>query len=122
MPRFDRRRLLGAGLGSTLLPATSWAATATSSAKGRTMASMIDVQERSLAELSAEMAAGRITAAGLVAAYTQRIQRIDRVGPRLSSVIELNPDAPAIAKALDDERRRRGPRSPLHGMPILIKD
>jgi len=68
------------------------------------------------------MAAGRVSAAGLVAAYTRRIQRIDRAGPRLSSVIELNPDAPAIAKALDDERRRRGPRSPLHGMPILIKD
>ena len=124
MPRFHRRRLLGAGLGATLLPAVGWAATATagSTTKGRPMSAVPDVQERSLAELSAEMTAGRISATGLVAAYMQRIQRIDRAGPRLSSVIELNPDAPAIAKALDDERSRQGPRSPLHGMPILIKD
>lgn len=120
MPRFDRRHLLGAGLGAALLPTAGWAATST--AKGRKMSPLPDIHERSLAELSAEMAAGRISATGLVAAYTQRIQRIDRAGPRLSSVIELNPDASAIAKALDDERRRQGPRSPLHGMPILIKD
>ena len=120
MPRLDRRHLLGAGLGAALLPGPGRAAAST--AKGHPMSAVPDVQERSLAELSAEMAAGRVSAAGLVAAYTRRIQRIDRAGPRLSSVIELNPDAPAIAKALDDERRRRGPRSPLHGMPILIKD
>lgn len=120
MPRFDRRHLLGAGLGAALLPTAGWAATST--AKGRKMSPLPDIHERSLAELSAEMAAGRISAMGLVAAYTQRIQRIDRAGPRLSSVIELNPDASAIAKALDDERRRQGLRSPLHGMPILIKD
>ena len=120
MPRFHRRHLLGASLGATLLPAAGWAATSTT--KGHPMSAVPDVQERSLAELSAEMAAGRISAAGLVAGYAQRIQRIDRAGPRLSSVIELNPDAPAIAKSLDDERRRKGPRGPLHGMPILIKD
>jgi amidase len=120
MPRLNRRHLLGASLAATLLPDAGWAATST--VKGRTMSSINDVQERSLAELSAAMAAGRTSAARLVAAYTQRIRRIDRAGPRLSSVIELNPDAPAIAKVLDDERRRQGPRSPLHGLPILIKD
>ena len=106
MPRLHRRRLLGAGLGATLLPAAVWATTSTagSTTKGHPMSAVSDVQERSLAELSAEMAAGRISATGLVAAYTQRIQRLDRAGPRLSSVIELNPDALAIAKALDAER------------------
>ena len=120
MPRLDRRRLLTAGLGATLLPTAGPAAAST--AKGRAMPHTLDVQERSLAELSAAMAAGQTSATALVAAYTQRIQRIDRAGPRLASVIELNPDAPSIAKALDDERRRQGTRGPLHGMPILIKD
>src|SRR5882672_4421533 len=118
MPRLSRRQLVGAGLGATLLPAAAAAAT-----KARAMpASTDDIEERSLADLSAAMAAGRTSAARLVAAYTRRIERLDRAGPKLSSVIELNPDAPAIAKALDAERRTKGPRSPLHGLPILIKD
>ncbi len=58
----------------------------------------------------------------LVRAYLRRIEAIDRAGPRLNSVIELNPDALFTAGALDEERRAKGPRSPLHGVPILIKD
>jgi amidase len=80
------------------------------------------IEERSLADLQTDMAAGRVTAQRLVAAYAERIERIDRHGPMLSSVIELNPDARRIAAALDAERARRGARGPLHGMPILIKD
>jgi len=82
----------------------------------------IQVGERSLADLQADMAAGRTDAQQLVAAYTGRIEALDRSGPRLASVIELNPDALAIARALDAERRDKGSRGPLHGMPILIKD
>jgi len=82
----------------------------------------IQVEERSLADLQADMAAGRTDAQQLVAAYTGRIEALDRSGPRLASVIELNPDALAIARALDAERRDKGSRGPLHGMPILIKD
>src|SRR6185437_15958531 len=52
----------------------------------------------------------------------RRIDEIDRNGPTLKSVIELNPDALAIADALDAERKAKGPRGPLHGVPILIKD
>ena len=81
-----------------------------------------DVEERTLAELQAELAAGRIGSADLVTAYVDRIARIDRAGPRLASVIELNPDALEIARALDAERTARGGRGPLHGMPILLKD
>ncbi len=82
----------------------------------------IALEERSLADLQADLAAGRVTSQRLVSEYAERIQRIDRRGPTLSSVIELNPDAPAIAEALDAERLAKGPRGPLHGIPILIKD
>jgi amidase len=68
------------------------------------------------------MAAGRYTSRRLVELYTQRIDAIDRRGPALRSVIELNPDARAIADALDMERRAGRVRGPLHGIPVLIKD
>ena len=84
--------------------------------------SSLQVEEHSLADLQADMTAGRADAQRLVAAYAARIETLDRGGPRLASVIELNPDALAIARALDAERRDKGPRGPLHGMPILIKD
>ena len=81
-----------------------------------------DVSEKSIAVLDADMAAGRVTSEGLVHAYLARIEAIDRNGPALRSVISLNPDALTIARALDEERKAGGPRGPLHGIPILIKD
>jgi amidase len=68
------------------------------------------------------MASGRFTAAALVERYRQRINEIDQHGPCLKAVIELNPDAPAMARELDRERQAKGPRGALHGIPILIKD
>src|SRR5207244_12715458 len=68
------------------------------------------------------MASGSVTAAAVVRQYRQRIADVDRKGPRLKAVIELNPDAFGIAEALDRERKTKGPRGPLHGIPILIKD
>ena len=68
------------------------------------------------------MTAGRYTARQIAELYLRRIDEIDRQGPALRSVIEVNPDALTIADALDAERRTRGPRGPLHGIPILIKD
>ena len=78
--------------------------------------------ERSIAELADELAAGRSTSEQLVRGYLRRIEAIDRSGPTLRSVIATNPDAIAQARALDTERRTTGPRGPLHGVPILIKD
>ena len=78
--------------------------------------------EATIAELQAEMAAGRITSRRLVEFYTRRIVSLDGRGPRLGHVLEVNPEAASIATALDAERRTRGPRGPLHGIPILIKD
>jgi amidase len=78
--------------------------------------------ESTVADLARAQAEGRLTARALTEAYLARIEAIDRSGPRLNSVIELNPDALAIADALDTERGKSGPRGPLHGIPVLIKD
>ena len=81
-----------------------------------------DLEEATLADLQARMAAGNDTARSLVEKYTARIAQLDRQGPALRSVIELNPDAITIADELDAERKQKGARGPLHGIPILIKD
>jgi len=81
-----------------------------------------DPAEKSISQLGADMAAGRVTAEGLVKAYLDRIRRLDRAGPKLQSVIALNPAALAEARALDAERHKTGPRGPLHGIPLLLKD
>jgi amidase len=81
-----------------------------------------ELEEASLADLTGRMARGELTAQVLVEQYLARIEAIDRAGPALRSVLETNPDAIAIAARLDDERRARGPRGPLHGIPVLLKD
>jgi amidase len=68
------------------------------------------------------MKSGELSAHTLAAAYLARIDEIDKRGPRLNSVIELNPDALSIAEALDKERKEKGTRGPMHGIPVLIKD
>ena len=78
--------------------------------------------EVTIAELQTRMAAGELTALDLVKQYQTRIEAIDRNGPQVNSVLELNPDAEEIARALDEERRTQGPRGPLHGIPLLLKD
>ena len=80
------------------------------------------IEEATCADLQAAMQSGRESAVSLARKYLQRIGEIDTRGPRLNSVIELNPDALAIARALDVERKAKGPRGPLHGLPVLIKD
>jgi amidase len=121
-----RRALLLSAAGSSWLPATAQG----HALRTRRPMTTFKIEERSLADLRADMDTGRIDAQRLVAAYIARIEAVDRHGPRLASVLELNPDAMAIARALDAERhaegrtkgRTSGPRGPLHGMPILIKD
>jgi amidase len=79
-------------------------------------------EEATIAQLQAAMTDGRLSSRRLTQAYLRRIRQIDLSGIRLNSVIEVNPDALEIAAELDAERRRRGPRGPLHGIPILVKD
>jgi len=79
-------------------------------------------EEVTVAQLQAAMKSAKATAASLVKQYLRRIDEVDRSGPAINSIIELNPDALAIARELDKERRVKGPRGPLHGIPVLIKD
>jgi len=85
-------------------------------------AAAFPLDEVTVAQLQDAMAAGRYTARRLVELYTERINAIDRNGPALRSIIELNPDALSIADALDVERKNGRVRGPLHGIPVLIKD
>lgn len=78
--------------------------------------------ETDIVDLQAQMAAGALDSTTLTRAYLERIARIDRAGPRLNAVIELNPEALKDAAALDAERRRGQLRGPLHGIPVLLKD
>ena len=80
------------------------------------------VEERSVVELAADMAAGRASSEALTRAYLDRIARVDRAGPALHSVIALNPHALDDARRLDAERKAGRVRGPLHGVPVLIKD
>ncbi len=81
-----------------------------------------DLEEQTVGSLRAAMAGGSLTSRALVEAYIERIAALNTSGPMLRAVIEVNPDALAIAEALDRERVAHGPRGPLHGIPILLKD
>jgi len=102
-----------AGNGSAVLPAKSGEAAGAFS---------MELSEATVAQLQAAMAAGKLSAHSLAAHYLKRIAEIDKAGPRLNAIIEINPDALKIADELDRERREKGPRGPLHGIPVLIKD
>lgn len=81
-----------------------------------------ELDELTITELQQGLQSGKYTSRQLVEKYSDRISDIDKKGPALTSVIEMNPDAEQIAAALDRERKERGPRGLLHGIPILIKD
>jgi amidase len=112
--------LLGAA-GAAMSPALS---------SGRALAAAVPVSavkpsrfdEATITDLQSQMKSGELSAHELTAGYITRIDEIDKSGPQLNSVIEVNPDALAIAEALDKERKEKGPRGPMHGIPVLIKD
>jgi amidase len=97
-------------------PATATTA-ATANDKDR-----FELNETTISDLQERMTSGKYTAEQLTSMYLQRIEAIDKGGPKLNSVIEVNPDAIAIAKAMDAERKSGKIRGPLHGIPVLIKD
>jgi amidase len=96
--------------------------TTPASAGAQSHAAADSIEELSLADIAAAFASGRLTSEQLTKNYLDRIDRLDRHGPNLRSVIETNPRALEIAAALDAERKTRGTRGPLHGVPVLIKD
>jgi amidase len=91
-------------------------------AKDRWSVAPFALDEVTLADLQAAMASGRMTARSITQQYIDRIQALDRAGPTLRAVLEINPDALSIADSLDRERRAGKVRGPLHGIPIVIKD
>lgn len=106
----DRRHFIIATTASLALPALTRGATRPG------------FEDWGLADIQSAFADGRLNARRLTQMYLQRIESLDRQGPRLGAVIEVNPRALDIAAALDEERRTKGSRGPLHGVPILIKD
>jgi amidase len=80
------------------------------------------LEELTLVQLQSRLTSGEETARSLVEQYLARIEALDRQGPELGSIIELNPEILELADASDAERRSSGPRGPLHGIPILLKD
>src|SRR5437879_2379257 len=114
--------------GYSLLIATALAGagiSVTASAKqsaARAASGTFDVVEKSIPKLGAALRAGTVTSQELVKAYLARIEAYDHQGPALNAIITLNPKASADAEALDRERATRGPRGPLHGIPIILKD
>ncbi len=84
--------------------------------------SAFELDEVTISELQQGMRAGKFSARSLTKKYLERIEDVDKNGPAINSIIELNPDALAIADSLDRERKAKGARGPLHGIPILIKD
>jgi amidase len=91
-------------------------------AKNRFTLPPFTLEETTLADLQTAMASGRMTARSITQQYMDRIQALDRTGPTLRAVLEINPDALSIADTLDRERKAGRVRGPLHGIPILIKD
>ena len=91
-------------------------------AKERFPIASFDLDEATFANLQVGMTSGRMTAHSITQQYIDRIQELDRKGPALRHVLEINPDALSIADSLDKERKAGRVRSPLHGIPILLKD
>src|SRR5712691_7343088 len=112
--RFLQSAMLG-GVGAAMLPAVP-------STPATPEIARCALDELTIADLQAAIASGKFTCHSLIEKYRQRIEEIDRRGPAVNSVIELNPDALAIADGLDKERKAKGPRGPLHGIPVLVKD
>jgi amidase len=111
---------------ATLLPLAVGATASLPAAAAETPAAHpaadFDVVEASITDLQARLQSGKSTSRDLCQQYLDRIAKIDKQGPKLNAIIELNPDALSIADALDKERNAGKLRGPLHGIPILLKD
>ena len=108
--------------GRPLAGQTMSVGSASTGGKERFAISPFDLEEATLADLQAGMSSGRMTARSITEQYIARIEEIDRKGPTLRHVLEVNPDALEIADSLDRERKSGRMRGPLHGIPILLKD
>ncbi len=121
----SRRAFVGVGIAGAIAAVTG-AAPSTAAAGGidrpAAMLAPFELEEATIAQLQQWMTSGRLTSRALCEMYLGRIAEIDRKGPAIRSVLQLNPDALAIADALDAQRKAGKSRGPMHGIPVLIKD
>ncbi len=119
--RRDFLQAAGLGMAQTMMAGTALAA----SDQQRPAASSLkrfEWEEATIVQLQAAMASGRETAVSLAKKFLERIDTLDERGPKLKAVLEMNPEALVIARSLDEERKSKGSRGPLHGIPVLLKD
>ena len=121
--QLSRRKFLGsaAAIGAASVVAPAFAGRASYAAQSWEV-KPFELDEVTVAELQDGMNSGKFTARSIAQKYLDRIAEIDKRGPAVNSLIEINPDALSIADSLDAERKSKGPRGPLHGIPVLIKD
>jgi len=126
LPSNSRRTFLRGGLVTTVAsaayPALSAARVLDQQSNPDVIPREFELDELTIDDLQQAMQAGKYSSRGLTEKYLARIQEIDKGGPRINSVIEVNPEALEIAEALDRERKDKAARGPLHGIPLLIKD
>lgn len=124
--RFNRRAFIKTGLAAPVVAAAFPMLAATDQVTAAPLpeptVKKFELDEITIADLQKGMISGKYTARSIAEKYIARISEIDKKGPALNSIIELNPDALAIAAGLDKERKAKGPRGPLHGIPVVIKD
>lgn len=109
------------GVAAAIYPALG-ATRVLASEKPATDVKSFALDEVTIDQLQDGMKSGKYTARSITEMYLQRIQDVDKNGPTVNSVIEVNPDALEIAETLDRERKEKGARGPLHGIPLFIKD
>jgi amidase len=117
-----RRSVLGVALATGAAAALSDEAVGAPAHPGEGRVPPFELEETTVAELQQAMAAGRLTSKAITQNYLERIDALNRRGPMLRHVIETNPDALTIAEQLDAERKAKGARGPLHGVPVVVKD
>ena len=125
LPSNSRRNFLRAGLVTTVASAAYpalGAARVVDQQSPDVIPREFELDELTIDDLQQAMQLGKYSSRSLTEKYLARIQDIDKGGPRINSVIEVNPEALEIAEGLDRERKDKGARGPLHGIPILIKD
>jgi len=122
----SRRNFLRASIATTVAtvayPALGAARVAAPSPEPAPAPNNFELDELTLDDFQKVFQSGQATSHVLTEKYLARIQEIDKAGPRINAIIEVNPEALEIAAALDKERKEKGPRGPLHGIPVLIKD
>src|SRR5258705_3994450 len=126
LPSNSRRNFLRAGIATTVataaIPALGAARAGDQSPNPDVIPRELELDVLTIDDRQQGIQSGKYSSRSLSEKYLARIQDIDKAGPRINSVIEVNPEALEIAEGLDRERKEKGPRGPLHGIPLLIKD